>query len=185
MKTYTKHDFPVDKARKFLEPGPIVLVSSRLKQETNIMTMGWYTMMEFSPSLIGCMITAPNHSYRLIEKSRECVINIPTADRLDTVIRIGNTTGAEIDKFTTFGLTPLPGDVVKAPCIKECYANFECRLVDRSMLSKYNFFIFEIVKAHVAIRPKYPATVHYRGEGIFMLSGKNVAYPKKFRPENL
>ncbi len=57
MKTYIKKDFPVHKIRRFLEPGPVVLVSSAWKGKDNIMTMGWYTVMEFSPSLIGCVIS--------------------------------------------------------------------------------------------------------------------------------
>jgi hypothetical protein len=27
----------------------------------NIMTMGWHTVMEFTPSLVGCVIAARNH----------------------------------------------------------------------------------------------------------------------------
>ena len=46
--TYTKKDFPIANVRRFLEPGPIVLVSSAHKGETNIMTMGWHMIMEFS-----------------------------------------------------------------------------------------------------------------------------------------
>ena len=42
MKTYTKKDFPVAKVRRFLEPGPIVLVSSAHQSERNIMTLGWH-----------------------------------------------------------------------------------------------------------------------------------------------
>src|ERR1700674_2907690 len=53
-----KIDFPVAKVRRYLDPGPIVLVSSAWKGETNIMTMGWHTVMEFEPSLIGCMISS-------------------------------------------------------------------------------------------------------------------------------
>ena len=48
MKAFTKRDFPVSQIRRFLEPGPIVLVSSARKGETNIMTMGWHTVMEFT-----------------------------------------------------------------------------------------------------------------------------------------
>jgi flavin reductase (DIM6/NTAB) family NADH-FMN oxidoreductase RutF len=185
MKTYRKKDFPVDKVRRFLEPGPIVLVSSAYKDETNIMTMGWHTIMEFSPSRIGCFITNANYSYELIRKSKECVINIPTADLADKVVGIGNTTGAEIDKFAQFDLTAEKADKVKAPLIKECYANFECKVADTSLLSKYSFFILEVLKAHVPSSPKYPTTMHYRGDGIFMISGKSVSYKRKFRPENL
>jgi hypothetical protein len=42
-----------------------------------------------------------------------------------------------------------------------------------------------VVKAHVATFPKYPETVHYRGEGVFMISGKSINLRKKFKPENL
>jgi flavin reductase (DIM6/NTAB) family NADH-FMN oxidoreductase RutF len=69
MKKYNKKDFSVSEIRKYLEPGPIVLVSSKYKGETNVMTMGWHTVLEFTPSLIGCMITAANHSFDLIKKS--------------------------------------------------------------------------------------------------------------------
>src|SRR5688572_2053201 len=102
MKSYKKKDFPVENIRRYLEPGPIVLVSSSWKGETNIMTMGWYTVMEFSPSLIGCMIAKTNHSFDMIRKSKHCVINIPAVDLMDKVIKIGNSDGDKIDKFEAF-----------------------------------------------------------------------------------
>lgn len=185
MKSYQKKDFPVSKIRRYLEPGPIVLVSSKYKDETDVMTMGWHTVLEFSPSLIGCMISNANYSFNLIKKSKECVINIPTADLIDTIVGIGNTTGEKINKFETFNLTPLSSKNIKAPLIKECYANFECKLIDTKMLGKYNFFIFEVVKAHVAVTPKYPKTVHYTGDGVFMISGEHKNMRKKFLKQNL
>ena len=185
MKTFTKKDFPVDNIRRFLEPGPIVLVSSAWKGKTNIMTMGWHTVMEFQPSRIGCYITDGNHSFEMIKNSKECVINIPTYDLVKQAIGIGNTSGADVDKFDKFKLTPLEGDRVKAPLIKECYANFECKVVDTSVLNKYSFFILEVVKAHAATSPKYPRTFHYRDDGVFMVSGRNVSFRPMFKPENL
>jgi len=53
MRRFAKTDFPVSEIRRFLEPGPIVLVSSAWKGERNIMTMGWHTVLEFTPSLVG------------------------------------------------------------------------------------------------------------------------------------
>ena len=173
-KKYHKKDFPVSNIRKFLEPGPIVLVSSKWKEQNNIMTMGWYTVMEFTPSLIGCIISSADHSFEMIRKSKECVINIPTADMLRTIVGCGTTTGSETDKFRKFNLTAEEAAMIKAPLIKECYANFECKLEDTKLISKYNFFILKVVKAHVASSPKYPTTVHYRGNGVFMISGKQV-----------
>ena len=172
--------------RRFLEPGPIVLVSSAHKSETNIMTMGWHMIMEFEPSLVGCYIWTENHSFEMIRRSKQCVINIPTEDLAQKVVRVGNTSGRDIDKFAEIGFTAGPGTHVRAPLIRECYANFECRLVDSSLIGKYSLFVFEVMKAHVATSPKYPKTIHYRGDGEFMISGANTSkYRKLFKPQML
>lgn len=186
LKKYVKKDFPVSNVRELIEPGPVVLVSSAWKGEINIMTMGWHMIMGEEPSLIGCYIWDENHSHNMIRKSKECVINIPTADIAATVVKIGNCSGRNVNKFAEFKLTPLSGDKVKAPLIKECYANFECRLIDSSLINKYNLFVFEVVKGHAATLPKFPKTIHYRGNGLFMISGPTVStYRKLFKPEYL
>lgn len=68
--------------------------------------------------------------------------------------------------------------------IDECYASFECRLSDDRMVEKYSFFIREIVKAHVA-PVEASRTLHYRGQGCFMVAGNEIDYRERFRPENL
>lgn len=185
MRAFPKIDLPVANIRRYLEPGPIVLVSSAWRGETNIMTMGWHTVMEFVPSLVGCVIASGNHSFNLVRRSGECVINVPTTALTDEVVGIGNTTGAELDKFAHFHLTAAPATQVKAPLIRECHANLECKLADGSLIERYNFFIFEVVKAHVAPTSKYPRTLHYTGDGIFMVAGKIISRRSQFRPEML
>ena len=186
MRPHRKKSFPVTKIRRFLEPGPVVLLSSQHKAERDIMTCGWHMMLGFSPSLVGCFIWDRNHSYSLIRKSRQCVINLPAHDLVKTVIDIGNTHGGpKLDKFEKFNLTPAPARKVAAPLIAECYANFECELVDTSLIRRYSLFVFEVVAAHVATSPRYPTTVHYRGDGVFMISGKSVSYRRRFKPANL
>ena len=180
MKRYAKKDLPVEKIRQLLEPGPVVLVSSRWKGKNNIMTMGWHTVLEFSPSLVGCVIAENNISFDLIRKSGECVLNVPTIKLIDEVVGIGNCDGDTLDKFEKFGLTAQPAAKVGAPLIRECYANLECRISDAGLVKKYNFFILEVVKAHVAPTPKYPRTIHYRGEGKFVASGPVIDKARKF-----
>ena len=186
MRARNKKNLPVDEIRRFLEPGPIVLVSSAWGGQTNIMTMGWHMVMGFQPSLIGCYIWSQNHSFDMVRKSRECVINIPTEDLAPKVVGIGNTSGRDIDKFNQFALTAVPGEKVEAPLIGECYANFECKLVDASLIKKYSLFVLEVVKAHAATTPRYPRTIHYRGDGVFMVSGGNTSkFRKHFKIQNL
>ena len=73
---------------------------------------------------------------------------------------------------------------VSAPLIKECYAHFECKLAGGSLISKYGFFIWEVVNAHVAVTPKYPESLHYQGEGVFMVSGCSISLRKQFKSQN-
>ena len=183
---YIKKNFPVSEIRRFLEPGPIVLVSSKWKGQNNIMTMGWHMVMETGPSLVGCFIWDVDHSFNMIRRSKQCVINIPTVDLARTVVGIGNTSGRDIDKFAHFNLTAVAGEEVDAPLIKECYANFECRLIDSSLIKKYSLFVFEVVKGHAPTSPKFPQTIHYRGDGLFMISGPTTSrYRRLFKPEML
>ena len=185
MRAYKKKNFPLAKIRRLVEPGPILLISSAYQGERNIMTLGWHMMLGFDPALVGCFIWDENHSFSLIRRSKQCVINIPTFELVDAVIGVGNAHGGKGDKFEEFGLTPVEASTVDAPLIAECYANFECKLVDESQINRYSLFIFEVVKAHVATSPRYPKTVHYRGDGVFMISGRNVSYRRRFKSVNL
>jgi flavin reductase (DIM6/NTAB) family NADH-FMN oxidoreductase RutF len=108
MRAFRKKDFPAEEARWFLEPGPIVLVSSAWKGERNIMTLGWHMILGFAPSLVGCYIWDANHSFELIRRSRQCVINLPTLELAAKVVGIGNCSGREVDKFARFKLTAAP-----------------------------------------------------------------------------
>src|SRR4051812_12716770 len=186
MKTYKKKDFPVDKVRRFLEPGPVVLVSSAHKRERDIFTMGWHMILSDEPSLVGCFIWDQNYSHEVVRRSKECVINVPEVAIGDAVARIGNQHGPVPDKFDQFGLTAEKAAKVGAPMIAECFANFECKLVDASLIKKYSLFVFEVVKAHVATSPKFPTTMHYRGDGLFMIAGETTSkWRKLFKPEML
>ncbi|WP_369943438.1 flavin reductase family protein [Xanthomonas medicagonis] len=185
MRRYRKHDYPTEQVRRFLEPGPVVLVGSAWNGQRDIMTLGWHMVLEFSPSLIACCISSANHSFDLVRRSRQCTINLPTADLVDTVVGIGNSSGAQVDKFAHFGLTAVAGSQVQAPLIAECYASFECRLHDGRGIARHNLFVWEVVKAHVAVSPKLPKTLHYRGDGKFMLSGAEISRRRLFKPQML
>jgi flavin reductase (DIM6/NTAB) family NADH-FMN oxidoreductase RutF len=43
-----KTDLPVYEIRRYLEPGPIVLVTSAHGDERNMMTMGWHSLPNYS-----------------------------------------------------------------------------------------------------------------------------------------
>ena len=178
MKAAKKIEFPLARVYGLLEPGPVVLVTTTLKGRMNVMPMSWHTMMEFEPPIVGCVISNRNYSFGTLKATKECVINIPTSDLARKVVDCGNASGRSVNKFKKFGLTPVAGVVVKAPLIAECYANLECKVMDRKLVTQYNFFILEVVKAWIdPRRKKRPRTLHHHGEGVFTVPGRTIHLP--------
>jgi len=44
-----KKSFPLSKVYGLLEPGPVALVTTAQKGRANVMTLSWFTMMDFEP----------------------------------------------------------------------------------------------------------------------------------------
>jgi len=171
--------FPLKKVYQLLEPGPVVMVTTARNGKANIMTMSWYTMIDFNPPLLACVIDEHSHSFSLLKETKECVINIPTVDLVDAVVGVGNTSGVKVDKFKKFHLTPELATKVNVPLLGECYANLECIVVDMTMASAYNIFILKVVKAWTSSAKKRKRTIHHAGNGVFIVDGKMIKTASK------
>lgn len=154
-----------------LEPGPVVLVTTHDGARSNVMTISWTMVLDFTPRF-AITTGAWNYSYKALKKTRECVIAIPTVDMLDIVVGIGTCSGADTDKFERFGLTPVPGRVVKAPLIKECLANVECRVVE--IIRRYDVVVLDAVAAYRDASRRESRTVHAVGDGTFIVDGRRL-----------
>jgi flavin reductase (DIM6/NTAB) family NADH-FMN oxidoreductase RutF len=162
---------PISKAFTLIEPGPVVLVVTHDGKKDNIMTISWTMVMDFTPAF--AMTTGPwNYSYAAIEKSRECVIAIPTVDLIDQVVGVGTCSGADTDKFERFGLTSLKAMHVRPPLIKECLANIECRVVD--IVSNHNIVVLEGVAAYFDSSRGEKRNLHAVGDGTFIVDGQKI-----------
>ncbi|MGD0887286.1 MAG: flavin reductase family protein [Thermodesulfovibrionales bacterium] len=176
-----KKSLPLSKVYCLLEPGPVVMVTTAGKMKMNIMTMSWHTMIDFNPPIVDCVISNRNYTFGILKTTKNCVINIPTVELVEKVVGCGNTSGGKIDKFKTFPLTPAAASCVKAPLIDECYANLECKVVDARMVTKYNFFILEVLKAWTDPSRIDPRTIHHLGRGVFMVAGEVIKLPSKMK----
>lgn len=168
----------LSKAFTLLEPGPVVFVTTHDGETCNVMTISWTMVMDFTP--LFAITTGPwNHSYAALRKSRECVISIPTVDLIDTVVGVGTCSGADTDKFATFRLTPLPGKHVRAPMIKECLANIECKVID--IIDNHHIVVLEGVAASFDSSRKEKRTIHAIGDGTFVVDGRRLDRRKMMR----
>ncbi len=169
-----KKSYPLSNVYRLLEPGPVVMISTASKGRPNVMTMSWQTMLDFEPPLVGLVISNRNYTFDILKSTKECVINIPTSRIVKKVVGCGNTSGRKTDKFEAFNLTPVAASRIKAPLIKECYANLECKVVDTRMVNKYNFFVVKVVKAWIDRSIKNPRTLHHNGMGVFTIDGSRI-----------
>jgi flavin reductase (DIM6/NTAB) family NADH-FMN oxidoreductase RutF len=94
-----------------------------------------------------CYISVrPNrHSYNIIKKNGEFVINLTTKDLAFATDWCGVKTGSNVNKFKEMNLTPVPASVVKAPLIKESPVNIECVVKEIKELGTHHMFISEVV----------------------------------------
>ena len=161
----------LSKAFTLLEPGPVLLVTTRDGNRANIMTISWSMVVDFTP--VFAITTGEwNFSYAALRRTRECVIAIPTVDLLDKVVGIGTCSGKDTDKFARFGLTPVRGTRVKAPLIRECLANIECKVVD--IVSRHSIVVLRGVAAWFDHARKEQRMLHAVGDGTFIADGRRL-----------
>lgn len=161
----------ISKAFTLIEPGPVILITTNDGGKSNIMTISWTMVVDFTP--IFAITTGPwNYSYTALIESKECVIAIPTVDLIDQVVGVGTCSGADTDKFEKFGLTPVKGKHVSPPLIGECLANIECRVID--IVKKHNIVVLEGVAAYFDDSRKEKRTIHAIGDGTFVVDGRRL-----------
>jgi flavin reductase (DIM6/NTAB) family NADH-FMN oxidoreductase RutF len=167
-------DLPLSKVYQWLEPGPVVLLTTSRKGHPNVMAMSWHMMVEFEPPLVACVVSNADYSFAALRTTKECVIAVPALKLARKVVQVGNCSGSDVDKFEKFGLTPLPAKYVAPPLVAECCANLECKVVDTRFVNKYNLFVLEVVKAWTDPAQRKPKTIHHLGYGSFVVDGDRI-----------
>lgn len=169
---------PLGKAFTLLEPGPVVLVTTSDGGKDNVMTLSWTMVVDFTP--VFAITTGPwNFSYAALEKTRQCVIAIPTVDLIDKVVGIGTCSGADTDKFAKFGLSRGKAKHVRAPLIEDCLANIECKVVD--MVARHAIVVLQGIAAYRNDARKEKRTIHAVGDGTFIVDGRRLDRRKAMR----
>lgn len=164
----------LSKVYQLLEPGPVVLLTTARRGIANVMTMSWHMMVEFEPPQVACVVSSANHSFAALRARRECVIAVPSRNLASTVVKVGNSSGRDVDKFARFGLTAIPAARVAPPLVEECFANLECKVTDTRFVNKYNLFILEVLKAWTDPAQKNCKTIHHCGYGRFVVDGETI-----------
>lgn len=131
-----------------LAPIPVVMVSCGNMEKSNIITIAWTGVINTDPPLVYISVRQSRYSYNIIAENKEFVINIPNEQLVKEADYCGTKSGKNEDKFLTNKLTKQEANIIKAPIIKECPVNLECKVKEIKHLGSHDMFIAEIVQIH-------------------------------------
>ena len=133
------------KSGTFIYPLPAVMVSCGTMEESNIITVAWTGIINTNPAMCYISVRPTRHSYEMIKKTGEFVINLTTKDLAYATDWCGVKTGAKVDKFKEMKLTKEKANFVNCPMIKESPVSVECRVKEIRELGSHHMFIAEIL----------------------------------------
>ncbi len=127
-------------------PLPAVLVSCGADEsEYNVMTASWVGTICSDPAMCYVSIRPERHSYGIIKRTGEFVLNLTNEDLAFATDWCGVRSGKNCNKFAEMRLTPQRGEKVVAPIILESPLSIECKVKQILPLGSHDMFIAEVV----------------------------------------
>ncbi len=136
--------------RSEVYPKPAFVIGSYDKAgKPNIMTAAWAGICNSDPLSIAVSMRPATYSYGNVTESKAFTVNIPTAEMARYVDYAGRFSGKDGDKFKETGLTPVRGEFVNAPYVKEFPIVIECELTTFHDLGSHRQFIGRVIDVKV------------------------------------
>jgi len=134
------------KPGNMLYPLPAALVScGHTPEEYNLITISWTGTICSDPPMCYISVRPGRHSYDIIKRTGEFVINLTTEEMAEVTDWCGVKSGRDFDKFKETGLTPAPASVVQCPIVVESPVSIECRVTEIKPLGSHDMFMAEVV----------------------------------------
>ena len=129
-------------------PMPAALISVGTGEEANLITLAYVGKVCLNPPIITISIQPKRHSFQLIERHAEFVINYPAIEQLREIDYCGTRSGRDVNKWNALNLTKEEASIVKVPMIKEFPWNMECKVIKRIELGSHICYFGEVVAVH-------------------------------------
>ena len=131
-------------------PVPAVLVScGATPEEYNLFTVAWTGTICTEPPMCYISVRKERHSYEIIKRTGEFVINLTTVGLARATDWCGVRSGRDYNKFAKMGLTPVQSSVVSAPALSESPVSIECRVREIVPLGTHDMFVADVVNVLV------------------------------------
>ena len=159
----------IKRAFTYLESGSVLLVTTNDGSNDNVMTISWQMVMDFAPH-IAITTGSWNESFETILRTKECCLNVPAFDLVETVVGVGTVHGSECNKFDVFKLNRAKSKKVKSPIITNCLAAIECKLED--YIEQHGILVFKGLQLWENPDKEERRVIHANGDGTFFADGE-------------
>ena len=133
-------------ARTLLFPTPVLMVGTYDHDgKPNLMNAAWGGICCSQPPCVAVSLRKATYSHAAIVERKAFTVGIACETRMAEADYVGITSGRDVDKFSTSGLTPVRSDLVDAPSAAEFPVVLECRLLHTIEIGLHTQFIGEIV----------------------------------------
>lgn len=136
-------------ALRLLNGGPVALVTTRWRDETDVMPAVWLTQLSRSPPLIGLAVNPSRHTHDMIRFSEQFALNFPAGDMVNHTHYFGAVSGRDVNKLELAGLGTFKAKKVDAPLIEGCVAWVECSVEDSFRFGDHTLFIGRVLVVQV------------------------------------
>ena len=132
-------------ALRLLVGGPVVLVTTRWRDQTDVMPAIWTTPLSRTPPLVGVAVHPSRHTHDMIRFSEEFALNFPGRDLMNHAHYFGAVSGRDVGKLDLAKLPTFKATKVGAPLIEGCLAYVECGLQDAMRLGDHTLFVGRVL----------------------------------------
>lgn len=122
---------------------PVCLVGANVGGKPNFAAIAWFTFLESQPIVVGFASDKGHYTNRGICENKAFSLNIPSVSMAMVTDFCGLYSGSEVDKSGVFDV--FYGELEKAPMIRECCVNMECKHVKTVEFMRNEFVVGEVV----------------------------------------
>ena len=132
-------------ALRMLGGGPVALVTTRWRDQTDVMPAIWHTPLSRTPPLIGVVVHPSRHTHDMMRFSEEFALNFPTRELMNHTQYFGTVSGSDVGKLDLAKLDTFKASKIDAPLIENCLAWVECGLQDTYQIGDHTLFIGRVL----------------------------------------
>lgn len=132
-------------ALRLLNGGPVALVTTRFRNEANVMPAIWTAPLSHRPPLVGVAVNPSRHTHDMVRFAEEFALNFPGRDLLNHTHYFGAVSGANVGKLELAKLPTFKASKISAPLIEHCLAHVECSLEDALRVGDHTLFVGRVL----------------------------------------